>query len=66
VEAGRGVTALERDAAGSITAVVADGGPLFCDAAILTVPWRAAARLVPDVVPPADERLAGSPITAVG
>jgi squalene-associated FAD-dependent desaturase len=65
VEAGRGVTALERDAAGSITAVVADGGPLFCDAAILTVPWRAAARLVPDVVPPADERLAGSPITAV-
>ena len=65
VEAGRGVTALERDAAGSITAVVADGGSLPCDAAILTVPWRAAARLVPDVVPPADERLAGSPITAV-
>jgi squalene-associated FAD-dependent desaturase len=65
VEAGRGVTALERDAAGAITAVVADGGPLPCDAAILTVPWRAAARLVPDVVPPADERLAGSPITAV-
>jgi phytoene dehydrogenase-like protein len=65
VEAGRGVTALERDAAGAITAVVADGVPLPCDAAILTVPWRAAARLVPDVVPPADERLAGSPITAV-
>jgi squalene-associated FAD-dependent desaturase len=65
VEAGHGVTALERDTAGSITAVVTAGGPLPCDAAILAVPWRAAGRLVPDVVPPADERLAGSPITAV-
>jgi squalene-associated FAD-dependent desaturase len=65
LEAGRGVTALERDSVGAIAAVVADGAPLPCDAVILAVPWRAAARLVPDVVPPADERLAGSPITAV-
>jgi len=65
VEVGRGVTALDRGPTGSITAVVADGTPLPCDAVILAVPWRAAARLVPDVVPPADERLAGSPITAV-
>jgi squalene-associated FAD-dependent desaturase len=65
VETGRGVTALERNSAGSIAAVLVDGAPLPCDAMILAVPWRAAARLVPDIVPPADERLAGSPITAV-
>ena len=65
VEAGRSVTALVRDPAGSIAAAVADGAPLPCDAAILAVPWKAAARLVPDIVPPADDRFAGSPITAV-
>jgi squalene-associated FAD-dependent desaturase len=65
VEAGRGVTALDRDPAGSVTAVLVDGASLPCDAVILAVPWRAAARLVPEIVPPADERFAGSPITAV-
>jgi squalene-associated FAD-dependent desaturase len=60
-----GATAIERDPAGNVAAVVAGGSPLPCDALILAVPWKAAARLVPDVVPPADERLAGSPITAV-
>jgi len=65
VATGCGVTEFQRDSAGSISAVVADGAPLPCDAAIVALPWRAAARLVPDVVPPADERLAGSPITAV-
>lgn len=65
LETGRGVTAVERDPAGAVTAVVADGAALPCDAAILAVPWRVAARLVPDVVPAADERLSGSPITAV-
>jgi squalene-associated FAD-dependent desaturase len=65
VEAGRGVTAFERDATGSVTAVVADGAPVPCDAVILAVPWKAATRLVPDIVRPADDRFAGSPITAV-
>ena len=65
VEAGRGAATLVRDSAGTVTAVVVDGNPLPCDAAILAVPWKAAARLVPDIVPPADERFAGSPITAV-
>jgi len=64
-ETGRPVLGLEQDAAGRVTAVVRDDGPLPCDAAILAVPWKAAARLVPDLVPVADERLAGSPITAV-
>jgi squalene-associated FAD-dependent desaturase len=64
-QTGRAVSGLVRDAAGRVTAVDTDGGPLPCDAAILAVPWKAAARLVPDLVPPADERLAGSPITAV-
>ena len=59
------VTGIERDARGQVAAVVVDGSPLPCEAAIVAVPWRAAARLVPEVVPPADERLAGSPITAV-
>ena len=59
------VTGIERDACGQVAAVVVDGSPLPCEAAIVAVPWRAAARLVPEVVPPADERLAGSPITAV-
>jgi squalene-associated FAD-dependent desaturase len=65
VETGRQVTALERSAEGLVGGVVADGTPLPCEALILAVPWKAAARLVPDVVPPADERFAGSPITAV-
>jgi len=36
-----------------------------CSAAIFAVPWRQAARLLPDIVPVADERFVGSPITAV-
>jgi len=65
VETGCGVTGLEQDPAGRVVAAVADGSPRGCEAAILAVPWRAAARLVPELVPPADERLAASPITAV-
>ncbi len=65
VEIGQGVTRIERDDRGQAVAVHAERARLPCDAVILAVPWRAAAKLVPDVVPPADERLAGSPITAV-
>ncbi len=64
IETGRGVTSIERDERGHVVATLADERRP-CDALILAVPWRAAAKLVPDVVPPADERLAGSPITAV-
>jgi squalene-associated FAD-dependent desaturase len=65
VETGRNVTAIERDADGRATAVLHGDGRTPCDAAIIAVPWRQAARVVPDLVPAADERLAGSPITAV-
>jgi len=65
VETGRGVTGLARSADGAVEAVVVEETPLPCEAAILAVPWRAAARLAPEIVPPADDRLAGSPITAV-
>ena len=65
VETGRGVTALERSGDGLVRGVVCGGESIPCDAAILAVPWKPAARLVPDLVPVADERLAGSPITAV-
>jgi squalene-associated FAD-dependent desaturase len=64
-ETGRSAAGLARDAAGRVTAVETDRGPLPCNAVILAVPWKAAARLVPDLVPPAAEQLAGSPITAV-
>jgi squalene-associated FAD-dependent desaturase len=65
VEAGRSVTTIERDADGRATAVIHGDGRTPCDAAIVALPWRQAARVVPDLVPAADERFAGSPITAV-
>jgi squalene-associated FAD-dependent desaturase len=58
-------TGLERDAAGAVRGVMHGDEMLPCDAAIVAVPWRQAAKLVPDMVPPAEDRLAGSPITAV-
>ncbi len=65
IRTGCAVTGLERDGAGNVRGVVHDGTVLPCDAVILAVPWKQAARLVPDLVPPADERLTGSPITAI-
>ena len=65
VEAGRNATAIERDAAGRATAVIHGDGRTPCDAAIIALPWRQAARVVPDLVPAADETFVGSPITAV-
>jgi len=59
------VSRLDRDASGTVCGITHAAGTLPCDAAIVSVPWRQAARLVPECVPPADERLAGSPITAV-
>jgi squalene-associated FAD-dependent desaturase len=64
-ETGRSAAGLMRDATDRVTAIETDSGPLPCDAAILAVPWKAASRLVPDLVPPAAEQFAGSPITAV-
>ncbi len=64
IEPATSVTALEVAASG-IAAVRTAAGTVPCDAAILAVPWRAAARLAPEVVPAADERFTGSPITAV-
>jgi squalene-associated FAD-dependent desaturase len=65
VEEGRSVTAIERDAAGRATAVLCGDARTPCDAVIIALPWRQAARVAPDLVPAADERFAGSPITAV-
>jgi squalene-associated FAD-dependent desaturase len=65
VRTGTAVTALERDATGRVTGVRCGAALLPCSAVILAVAWRQAARLVPDLVPAADERLTGSPITAV-
>jgi squalene-associated FAD-dependent desaturase len=62
---GAAVSSLTRDAGGRVGAVVAGGVEHPCDAVVVAVPWRQAARLLPDLVPTADERLAGSPITAV-
>lgn len=65
IRTGVAATAVERDAAGRVVAVATGGDRVACDAAIVALPWRQAARLAPDVVPAADEGLAGSPITAV-
>lgn len=62
---GAAVSSLTRDADGRVRTVVAGGVEHPCDALVVAVPWRHASRLVPDLVPAADERLAGSPITAV-
>lgn len=62
---GRVATGIERDADGRARAVVCGDETISCDAVIVALPWKQAARLVPDVVPAAEERLAGSPITAV-
>jgi squalene-associated FAD-dependent desaturase len=65
VSAGRAVTAIDRDPAGRVVGVRCGHEPLAADAVVVAVPWRQAARVAADVVPAADERLAGSPITAV-
>ncbi|MFM7206550.1 MAG: hydroxysqualene dehydroxylase HpnE [Planctomycetaceae bacterium] len=65
VVTGAPVAAVERAGDGHVSAVRHGDERTACDAAIVAVPWKAAGRLVPDVVPGGDDRLAGSPITAV-
>jgi|LakMenEpi03Aug12_release.lakeMendotaPanAssembly.Ray.scaffolds.fasta_scaffold162418_2 squalene-associated FAD-dependent desaturase len=65
VSGGTLVTEIERSATGRVMAVRCGAERLSCDAAIVAVPWKAAGRLVPDVVPDVAEQLVGSPITAV-
>jgi zeta-carotene desaturase len=59
------VIGIERDADGRASAVVCGDERIPCDAVVVALPWKQAARLVPDLVPAAEDRLAGSPITAV-
>jgi squalene-associated FAD-dependent desaturase len=42
-----------------------DGERIACRACVVAVPWRAAARLAPAVMPEGSEKISGSPITAV-
>lgn len=65
IRTGCTVVGIQRRADGSVSGVLGDGTTLSCDAVIVAVPWKHAARIAPDVVPPADERLTGSPITAI-
>ena len=65
VACGKAVTDVDRDPAGSVVAVRCGAERHACDAAIIALPWKAAGRLLPDVVPAVEERFAGSPITAV-
>ena len=65
VQTGRIVTGIERESAGLAGAVACGDEALACDAVVVALPWKQAARLLPDLVPVADDRLAGSPITAV-
>lgn len=65
VRCGSIVTDIDRAPDGRVTAVRCGVASHPCDAVIVAVPWRQAGRLVPDLVPMADDALAGSPITAV-
>lgn len=65
VHTGAIVTGIDRAADGRGQAVRCGDATHSCDAVIVAVPWRQAGRLVPDLVPMADESLTGSPITAV-
>jgi squalene-associated FAD-dependent desaturase len=65
VACGAAVTGIDRDTDGTVAAVRCGAERHACDAAVVALPWKAAGRLVPDVVPDVDERFAGSPITAV-
>lgn len=58
------VTGIARDRDRAV-AVMAGADRLPCDAVVIAVPWKPAARLLPDMVAVGEERLAGSPITAV-
>jgi squalene-associated FAD-dependent desaturase len=65
VRTGTAATELGRDGSGCVTDVGCGAERVACDAVVVAVPWKAAGRLVPGLVAVADERLAGSPITAV-
>lgn len=65
IRTGMAVTGIDRDSQGSASAVRCGAATIDCDAVIAAVPWRQAARLLPDIVPDVEERLVGSPITAV-
>ena len=65
VRTGSTVTGIQYGDSHEVTGVCCGEDVLPADAVVLAVPWRAAARLVPDVLPPVDESFIGSPITAV-
>jgi squalene-associated FAD-dependent desaturase len=65
IKSGTIVTEVERLADGRVRAIRCGTVEHACDALIMAVPWRQAGRLVPDLVPTADDALMGSPITAV-
>jgi squalene-associated FAD-dependent desaturase len=65
VHSGRAVTAIQYDTSGKAAGVFCGQDVVPADAVVLAVPWRAAKRLVPELVAPVDESFVGSPITAV-
>ncbi len=65
IETGRSVSAIEFAADGSVAGVRCGEERVAADAVIMAVPWKAASRLLPDLVPAVEDRYAGSPITAV-
>ena len=65
VTTGQIVSGVEREPSGLVTGVRLGEEVLPADLVVLAVPWRAASRLVPDLLPPVDESFVGSPITAV-
>ena len=65
VHSGQAATGIQYDESGKATGVLCGQEVVRADAGVLAVPWRAAKRLVPKLLPPVDESFVGSPITAV-
>jgi len=65
IRTGTPVVSVARSRSGAVSGVVTGDGLVPAAAAIVAIPWRAAARLLPELVPSGDDRLSGSPITAV-
>lgn len=65
VHTSRTVTGIRYGDSHDVTGVFCGEDVIPANAIVLAVPWRAASRLVPEVLPPVDESFVGSPITAV-
>lgn len=65
ISTGQIVSSVQRETSGFVTGVHLGEDFVRADLVVLAVPWRAASRLIPDLLPEVDDSFVGSPITAV-